>query len=114
MREIHILCLALSLLSLLLLVPSASADPKPVDGTYDARVKTDSGTYRVPVEVEDGEVTKVRWPTGGHMRLRGAEIEDGEAAGSNFEGERFRIEIDDIEYEDHEGSSSGLDSDEEE
>jgi len=37
------------------------------DGTYDATVTTDSGSYSVSVEVEDGEVTQVHWPNGGDM-----------------------------------------------
>ncbi len=101
MKKICKLCFSLLLLSLLLAAPSTFADSNPVDGTYDARVKTDSGTYRVPVEVEDGEVTSIRWPNGGRMRLRGAEIEDGEAVGRSSDGDRFRIEIDDLEYENH-------------
>jgi hypothetical protein len=75
------------------------ADRQPVDGRYDARVRTESGTYRVPVEVEDGEVKAIRWPNGGRMRVRGAEIDDGEAVGRNSRGERFRIEVEDLEYE---------------
>ena len=65
------------------------------DGAYDAYVKTDSGRYKVPVEVEDGEVTKVRWPNGGNMRVRGADLDsDGEAVGRNSDGDRIKIEID--------------------
>ena len=88
------------------MAPYTFADSNPVDGTYDARVKTDSGTYRVPVEVEDGEVTSIRWPNGGRMRIRGAEIEDGEAVGRRSDGDRFKIEIDDLEYENHEETES--------
>lgn len=106
MKEICKLCFPLLFLSLLLVTSPTFADSSPVDGTYDARVKTDSGTYRVPVEVEDGEVTSIRWPNGGHMRLRGAEIEDGETVGRSSEGDRFRIEIDDLEYENHEEAES--------
>jgi uncharacterized protein with FMN-binding domain len=93
-------------LSLLLAAPSTFADSNPVDGTYDACVKTDSGTYRVPIKVEDGEVTAVRWPNDGRIRLRGAEIEDSEAVGRSSDGDRFRIEIDDLEYENYEGTGS--------
>ena len=63
------------------------------DGTYDATVRTDSGTYTVPVEVEDGEVTHVHWPNGGNMTVHGADIEDGEASGHNSRGENIDIEI---------------------
>ncbi len=64
------------------------------DGTYDATVTTSSGTYSVPVEVEDGEVTHVEWPNGGHMSVDGAEIEDSEAEGYNSRGDLIEIEID--------------------
>jgi hypothetical protein len=64
------------------------------DGTYDATVTTKSGTYSVPVEVEDGEVTTVHWPNGGNMRVNGADIEDGEASGYNSRGDSVDIEID--------------------
>ena len=84
---------------LLLSASSAIAEDKPIDGRYRARVRTDSGTYRVPVEVEDGEVSSIRWPNGGKMKVRGAEIDDGEAVGRNYGGDRFKIEIDDLEYE---------------
>lgn len=97
-------------MSLVLLAAPTYADPSPVDGTYDARVKTGSGTYRVPVEVEDGEVTSIRWPNGGRMRVRGADIEAGEATGRNSDGDRVRIEIDDLEYDNQEEAGTGLDS----
>ncbi len=99
-------CLRVLRLSLFLAASSVFADPKPVDGTYEARVKTDSGTYRVPVEVEDGEVTKIRWPNGGRMRVRGAEIEDGEASGRNYDGDRLRIEVDSLEYDNAESTEN--------
>jgi hypothetical protein len=63
------------------------------DGTYTAKVKTDSGTYKVPVVVEDGEVTKVKWPNGGNMRVRGGELDGNEASGRNSEGDRIKVEI---------------------
>lgn len=64
------------------------------DGTHDAYVRTDSGKYKVPVEIENGEVTKVHWPNGGNMRVRGAEIDSsGEAVGKNSDGDSIRIEI---------------------
>jgi len=70
------------------------------DGTYDAVVTTDSGSYTVPVEVEDGEVISVDWPNGGDMTVSGAEIsDDGEATGYNSRGETVQIEIDDYESE---------------
>jgi hypothetical protein len=73
------------------------------DGTYDAVVTTDSGSYTVPVEVEDGEVTSVDWPNGGDMTVSGAEIsDDGEATGYNSRGETVQIEIEDYESESEE------------
>jgi hypothetical protein len=77
----------------------AFGDKHPIDGTYDARVRTDSGTYRVPVEVEDGQVTHIRWPNGGRMRVRGADLDGDEANGSDSRGNRLRIELEDLEYD---------------
>lgn len=69
------------------------------DGTYDAYVTTSSGTYTVPVEVEDGEVVGVQWPNGGTMSLDGAELSDGQAEGTNSKGDWVSVEIDDSSYE---------------
>ena len=66
-------------------------------GTYDATVTTDSGTYNVSVEVEDGIVTYVHWPNGGDMHVYGAEISEGEASGTNSDGDTIHIAIDDYE-----------------
>jgi len=65
------------------------------DGTYDATVTTDSGSYSVSVEVEDGEVTQVHWPNGGDMSVSGAEISGGEATGVNSRGDSVSIELED-------------------
>ncbi len=65
------------------------------DGTYDATVTTPSGTYTVPVEVDDGEVSHVHWPNGGDMNVYGTDIDDGEASGYNSRGDYIDIEIDD-------------------
>lgn len=65
------------------------------DGTYDATVTTSSGTYTVPVEVEDGEVTHVHWPNGGDMSLSGADISGDEADGVNSRGDSIHVELDD-------------------
>ncbi|MFA5315839.1 MAG: hypothetical protein WC369_00235 [Dehalococcoidales bacterium] len=67
------------------------------DGTYDATVTTDSGSYTVPVEVKDGEVMHVEWPNGGNMSVSGAELDGGEASGTNSRGDRVDIEIDDYD-----------------
>jgi hypothetical protein len=97
--------LTLSLLLLLCLCTAIRASG-PVDGTYDAQVETDSGTYSVPIEVENGEVSEVHWPNGGNMSLRGAEIEDGEATGTNSRGDSVRIQMDDSEFSNEESSES--------
>ncbi len=73
------------------------------DGTYDATVTTDSGSYSVPVEVEGGEVTQVHWPNGGDMTVSGAEISDGEATGVNSRGDSVSIGLDN--YNDDSGGS---------
>lgn len=77
----------------------SSANAQAEDGTYDALVTTDSGTYTVPVEVEDGEVTHVEWPNGGNMSVSGGELLDGEADGINSRGDSVHIEIDDYSYD---------------
>ena len=64
---------------------------------HDATVTTNSGSYTVPVEVEDGAVTYVYWPNGGNMNVYGAAIEDGQASGYNSRGESVDIELDDYE-----------------
>ncbi len=64
------------------------------DGTYDATVTTSSGSYTVPVEVENGEVTIVHWPNGGNMHVYGATVEDNSATGSNSRGDSIDIELD--------------------
>ncbi len=64
---------------------------------HDATVTTASGSYSVPVEVEDGEVTQVHWPNGGDMNLNGADISDGEAEGTNSRGESVSVALDNYE-----------------
>ena len=60
---------------------------------YDATVTTDSGTYTVPVEVEDGEVTEVHWLNGGRMTVNDAELVEGSADGTNQIGDSVHIEL---------------------
>ena len=57
----------------------------------------------MPVEVEGGEVTHIYWPNGGRMRVRGAEIDGDEAYGRNSDGDRVRIELENLEYDDSGG-----------
>ncbi len=98
----------LILSSFLLLYPCVAIVASAVeDGTYDAEVETNSGTYSVPVAVENGEVTEVHWPNGGNMHVEGAEIENGEATGTNSRGDSVQIQIDDSEY-----SEDGAESEE--
>lgn len=78
------------------------------DGTFDATVTTDSGSYSVPVEVEGGEVTYVHWSNGGDMTVSGAEISGGEASGTNSRGETVSVQIDDYDEDqsqDEDGAS---------
>lgn len=79
---------------LLLFFPIGAIADDLDDGTYDAVVTTDSGSYMVPVEVEDGEVTHVEWPNGGNMSVNGADLDDGSATGFNSRGDTVEIEID--------------------
>jgi hypothetical protein len=87
---------AAAFLSIALFFTSISADAQEIeDGTYDATVTTSSGSYTVPVEVENGEVSHVEWPNGGNMSVDGAEIDsDGYASGYNSRGDSIEIEID--------------------
>jgi hypothetical protein len=93
----------LIVVALMALAWPAFGDKLPVDGTYNARVRTDSGSYSVPVDVESGEVTHIRWPNG-RMRVGGADIDGDEAIGTNSRGERVRIELEDLEFDDSDAS----------
>lgn len=79
-------------------VGSAYSGDAAADGTYDAEVTTESGTYTVPVEVENGEVTHVEWPNGGAMHVYGGELTGGSASGTNSRGESVDIQISDPSY----------------
>lgn len=61
---------------------------------YNAVVTTAIGTYDVPVEVENGEVTTVYWSNSDDMSVNGALIDDGTASGYNSEGDSIGIELD--------------------
>jgi hypothetical protein len=62
---------------------------------YGASVTTDSGTYSVPVEIEDEAVTQVHWPNGGNMNVYGGDISEGEASGTNSRGDSVSVSLDD-------------------
>src|SRR3954451_8639767 len=76
------------------------------DGTYDATVTTSSGSYSVPVDVEDGAVTGVHWPNGGDMSVDGADLDGTTASGINSRGDSIDIEVDDPAYQSDDDSSS--------
>lgn len=82
------------LLAALLQTASPAFSQDLEDGTHDATVTTSSGSYTVPVEVEDGEVTTVYWPNGGDMSVRGADLDDNEASGFDSRGRSVDIEVD--------------------
>jgi hypothetical protein len=89
-------------LIILITITSFSTNALSEDGTYDALVTTQSGTYTVPVEVENGEVTSVQWPNGGNMHVYGGDIDNGEVTGaSNSRGDFINIEIDDSSYDEN-------------
>lgn len=79
---------------LLTLSLPAYAEEEYKDGTYDATVTTESGSYTVPVEVEDGEVTGVYWPNGGQMHVMGGDLDGTSASGSSYDGRWVDVEID--------------------
>src|SRR4051794_1509828 len=76
-------------------IPTAKAQ----DGTYEAIVTTPSGSYSVPVEVEDGSVTQVHWPNGGDVNVDGADLDGTGASGTDSRGDRVDIEIEDPAYD---------------
>lgn len=78
----------------LIAAPAFAYDSPPPDGEYEADVTTRSGTYRVPVEVQGGEVTHVEWPNGGRMSVTGGELDrSGEASGYDSRGNRVTIQV---------------------
>ena len=96
---------ALAIFAFLLLphfIQAAAAEGTLIDGTYSATVTTDSGSYTVPVEVEDGEVSRVEWPNGGNMHVYGGDLDGDKAFGRNSDGESVHVQIDDLEYESEE------------
>jgi hypothetical protein len=58
-----------------------------------ATVSTPSGTYTVPVEVVNGNVTHVDWPNGGHMSVNGGQLSGGQADGRNSRGDSVHINL---------------------
>lgn len=84
-------------ISLLITMPLYAAE----DGTYDAVVTSDNGSYTVPIEVEDDEVTIIYWPNGGAMHLYGAELDGTEATGTSSDDDReYSVEINESTFED--------------
>ena len=73
---------------------------------HDATVTTDSGSYTVPVEIEDGAVTQVHWPNGGDMNVYGGDLSGGEASGTNSRGDVVSVSIDDYPAESNEDNGS--------
>ena len=92
------LCVAL-LVALQMLPQSALSERRSPGRYYNAQIETDDGTYHVPVQVRDGEVTSVRLPRGKKMSLRGADLNEGEATGSDFYGDRVKVKIEDSSYD---------------
>jgi hypothetical protein len=86
--------LVIIMLLLVLGVPFALAkNSQYKDGTYDAFVVTDSGSYTVPVDVADNQVVIVHWPNGGGMHVYGASISGDSASGTNSNGDAITIEL---------------------
>lgn len=100
--------LCVYLLAAMSMLPQSALSERRSSGTYyNALIETDDGTYRVPVRVEDGEVTTVRWPRGKKMNLRGADLNGGKATGQDFYGDRVKIKIDDHSYDQEQVEGSG-------
>jgi hypothetical protein len=92
--------LGLGSLILSQLIPSSShAERRSFSRRYNAQIVTEQGTYNVPVDVRNGEVTSVRWPRGKKLDLRGADLNDGTAYGRDLYGDRIKVSIDDPSYD---------------
>ncbi len=93
-----IIRLTIAVLGILNVLTVRPAYAKADDGTYDARVHTYGGNYRLDVDVENGEVMSVHWPNGDDLKLHGGELSGGEANAQDTDGNHISIEIDDSYY----------------
>ncbi len=62
-------------------------------GLYDMSRAVPDGAYRVPVEIEDDEVTQILWPEGKRMSVVGGTLHGLRASAMSNQGQRFQIEI---------------------
>jgi len=74
---------------------------------YAAEVTTKNGTFFVPVEVENGEVTVVYWSEEDHMPVYGGEIFEKKAWAVDSKGKNVDVFIEDYEELDREEYYAG-------
>jgi hypothetical protein len=80
-------------LGLLAASPVCAQDTRLQDGMYPATATNTGWTYAVSAQVEEGQVTALRWPHGGETPILEGEITNGTAVGFGIEGDRFDITI---------------------
>lgn len=76
---------------------------------YDAEVTTKKGTFSVPVEVENGEVTTVYWNDEDHMPLYGGELFNRKAWAVDSAGKNVDVLVKGYEEPDTEEYYAGYD-----
>ncbi|MFN8390652.1 MAG: hypothetical protein U0136_10215 [Bdellovibrionota bacterium] len=81
--------------------PAARADARaelryPVSGTFDANVRMNTGTFRVPVFVDLDQVKCIKWSSDPCMHVFNALLQDGRAQGTAANGELVQIQIEDL------------------
>ena len=89
--------IAIAFCVLLILPHHARAEAR--DGKYDAVVKTEGGTYRTPVTVQDGEVTVIHFENAGDIEVTaGGVLKNGQTIAGLEDASRAKIQITDPSY----------------
>lgn len=66
---------------------------RPISGIFDARVRLNSGMFRVPVLIDADQVKCIKWSKDPCVNVFDAKIEDGRALGMAANGELVQIEL---------------------
>lgn len=67
-------------------------------GLYDTRGAILDGSYRLPVEIEDDQVTRIVLPDGARLNVVGGVLHGPMATAMSYGGQRFRIEVTDDRF----------------
>ncbi len=67
-------------------------------GLYDTRGAILDGSYRLPVEIEDDQVTRIVLPDGARLNVVGGVLHGLMATAMSYGGQRFRIEVADDRF----------------